>query len=176
MGKTTFRKLFVIQRISLLTAALALTGCASVMNDSNQAIRIETKTAAGVTVTGADCKADNDYGTVRGRSGDTLSIHRSGKDLTIECTHPDNPTAKASAISRANAGLAGNILIGGGIGAIVDHNTGKAYTYPTWLQLVFGQTIVFDRRGESEGKPVAGMVTAVADAASAPAAAASAAR
>ena len=31
-----------------------------------------------------------------------------------------------------------------------------AYTYPTWLQLVFGQTLVFDRRDEKEGSPVPG--------------------
>ena len=52
--------------------------------------------------------------------------------------------------------LAGNILFGGGIGAIIDHNKGTAYTYPTWIQLVFGQTLVFDRSDEKEGQPVPG--------------------
>ena len=60
------------------------------------------------------------------------------------------------AISRANAGLAGNIIFGGGIGAIIDHNKGSAYTYPTWVQLVFGKTLVFDRSAEKEGMPVMG--------------------
>jgi hypothetical protein len=32
------------------------------------------------------------------------------------------------AISRANAGMAGNIIFGGGIGAIIDHNKGTAYS------------------------------------------------
>ena len=49
-----------------------------------------------------------------------------------------------------------SIIFGGGIGAIIDHNKGTAYTYPTWLQLVFGQTLVFDRRDEKEGAPVPG--------------------
>ncbi len=48
----------------------------------------------------------------------------------------------------------GNILLGGGIGMIVDHNRGTAYTYPTWIQLVFGKTLAFDRRDEKEGHPV----------------------
>ncbi|WP_295959458.1 hypothetical protein [Rhodoferax sp.] len=37
---------------------------------------------------------------------------------------------------------------------IVDHNRGTAYTYPTWIQLVFGKTLAFDRRDEKEGHPV----------------------
>jgi hypothetical protein len=36
--------------------------------------------------------------------------------------------------------------IGGGIGAIIDHNKGTAYTYPTWVQRVF------DRSNENEGQ------------------------
>ena len=76
--------------------------------------------------------------------------------MDITCKHSDNPTASARAISRANMGLAGNILIGGGIGAIIDHSKGTAYTYPTWIQLVFGKTLVFDRSEEKDGLPVQG--------------------
>lgn len=54
-------------------------------------------------------------------------------------------------MSRANAGLAGNILVGGAIGAIVDHTSGSAYTYPGWVSLVFGEFHTFDRRDETEG-------------------------
>ena len=53
-------------------------------------------------------------------------------------------------------GLAGNIIFGGGIGAIIDHNKGTAYTYPTWVQLIFGRSLVFDRSAEKEGMPVLG--------------------
>ena len=50
----------------------------------------------------------------------------------------------------------GNIILGGGVGAIVDHVKGTAYTYPNWIQLVFGKTLVFDRTDENEGTPMAG--------------------
>lgn len=135
---------------------LGLTGCASIVNDSTQPMKLETKTEAGTMVPGADCKISNDYGTISAKSGDTATVRRSSKDLDIVCTHPQNPQASARAISRANAGLAGNILFGGGIGAIIDHNKGTAYTYPTWVQLVFGQSLVFDRSAEKEGQPVLG--------------------
>jgi hypothetical protein len=141
---------------ALLAASLSMVGCASIMNDTTQPMKLETKTAEGVLVSGAECKISNDYGTITARSGDSPLVRRSSKDLDIVCKDPANPDASGRAISRANAGLAGNILIGGGIGAIIDHSKGTAYTYPTWVQLVFGKTLVFDRSNEKEGQPVLG--------------------
>lgn len=140
----------------LVAIAFVCTGCASVVNDSSHPVRVETKTAAGQTVAGADCKLTNDYGTISMKSGDTTQVRRSSKDLDIVCKHPANPDAQARAISRANAGMFGNIILGGGIGAIIDHNKGTAYTYPTWIQLVFGKSLVFDRTVEKEGQPTLG--------------------
>lgn len=148
--------------VLILAGTLALTGCASIVNDSTQPMRIETKSSSGQAVGGAECKISNDYGSITAKSGDTAQVRRSSKDLDITCKHPDNPEAVARAISRANAGLAGNILFGGGIGAIIDHNKGTAYTYPTWVQLVFGKSLVFDRSAEKDGQPVLGTEPAVA--------------
>lgn len=164
-----------IRRACALAAALALTGCASVMNETTHPIRVETKTATGDVVAGADCKLSNDYGSISGKSGDTLQVRRSSKDLDITCVHPTNPNATARAISRANSGMWGNIIIGGGIGAIIDHNKGTAYTYPTWVQLVFGKAMLFDRSSEKDGAPTPGTETGTTTAAAAPAAPASAA-
>jgi hypothetical protein len=136
--------------------AISCVGCASIVNDSSQPVRLETRNQAGALVSGADCRLTNDYGTIVAKSGSTTMIHRSSKDLDIVCNDPQNPAASARAISRANAGMAGNILLGGGIGAIIDHNKGTAYTYPTWMELVFGKIFVFDRSVEKEGMPVVG--------------------
>lgn len=129
-------------------------GCASIVNESTHPMKLETKTQAGDTVSGAECRISNDYGAINARSGETAQVRRSSKDMDITCKHPSNPDAVGRAISRANAGMAGNILFGGGIGAIIDHNKGTAYTYPTWVQLIFGKTLVFDRSAEKEGQPV----------------------
>jgi uncharacterized protein YceK len=148
-----------MKRVLLAAVVMgAMSGCASVMNDTTQGIKIETKTQAGDVVAGADCKLTNDYGTFTAKSGDTAQVRRSSKDLDISCVHPQNPNAVARAVSRVNGGMFGNILIGGGIGAIVDHNRGTAYTYPTWMQLVFGKTLTFDRNTEEEGKPAVAVV------------------
>jgi hypothetical protein len=145
-----------MRKVLAACAVLALSGCASIVNDTMHPVKFETRTVNGESVAGADCKLANDYGEVSFKSGATQQVRRSSKDLDISCTHPSQPDAKARAISRANGGMAGNILFGGGIGAIIDHNKGTAYTYPTWVQLVFGQTLVFDRRDEQEGAPVQG--------------------
>ena len=51
----------------------------------------------------------------------------------------------------------GNIILGGGIGAVIDHNKGTAYSFPVWMQLAFGKTLVFDRSTEKEGRPTLGV-------------------
>ncbi len=148
------KKLFFATAIVILCS-----GCASVLNDVTHPMKVETKTETGNLVTGAECKLTNDYGVFTAKSGDTVQVRRSSKDLMIECTHASNPEAKGQAVSRANGGMAGNILLGGGIGAIIDHNKGTAYTYPLWVQLVFGKILTFDRRVDKEGQPNVGSVT-----------------
>jgi hypothetical protein len=145
-----------MKKITALAAVLLSSGCASVINDSTHPIKVETKTPEGKTVAGADCKLSNDYGVVVMKSGDTVQIRRSSKDLDIVCQEPSNPDAKASAISRASGGMWGNIIMGGVVGAVIDHNKGTAYTYPTWVQLIFGKTMVFDRSDDKEGAPNVG--------------------
>jgi hypothetical protein len=146
----------MIRILAAAAVAVLASGCASIVNDTTHPMKIETKRPDGTMVTGAQCEVSNDYGSVSAKSGATVQVRRSSKDLDIVCKDPANPDATGRAISRANAGLAGNIIFGGGIGAIIDHNKGTAYTYPTWVQLVFGRTLVFDRSAEKEGLPVTG--------------------
>jgi hypothetical protein len=146
----------MIRNAALVAGAIALTGCASVINDVTHPMKIETRTESGNVVAGAECKLTNDYGVFQAKSGDTVQVRRSSKDLDIVCKDPANPDAVAKAISRANGGMFGNILLGGGIGAIIDHNKGTAYSYPIWVQLVFGKSLVFDRSTEKEGVPTIG--------------------
>lgn len=129
-----------------------MTGCASITMSEFHGMRVDTKTADGVVVTGANCKLTNEYAGVEVKSGSSANVRRSNKDMDIVCSTANQSDARGIAISRANAGLAGNILFGGGIGAIIDHNTGKAYTYPNWIQLIFGEARIFDRRLDKEGE------------------------
>lgn len=137
----------------LLAASAALSGCATVTGDSTQFVRLETLDENGQSVKGAKCTMQNDYGTASGESGGQINVHRSSKDLFIACQKDGYSDANATAVSRANAGMWGNIIIGGGIGAIIDHNKGTAYSYPEWMQLVFGKMLTFDRTDDKDGQP-----------------------
>ena len=156
----------VIHRYMLLSVVAATTGCASVVNDVTHPVKIETKTDSGELVSGAQCTLTNDKASTTAKSGETANVRRSSTDLSVVCKHPDNPDATAKATSRVNGGMFGNIILGGGIGAVIDHNRGTAYTYPTWMQLVFGKSLAFDRRDEKDGQPTpptAATTTAKAD-------------
>ena len=133
-----------------------LTGCASIVNETNNPVRIETYAQDGTEVTDMDCKFENEYGSLNVRTPATAQVRRSSKDLQIVCTKAGVDSAKGVAISRANGGMFGNIIFGGGIGAIIDHNKGTAYTYPQWIRLVVGRMLSFDRSQDKEGAPNTG--------------------
>lgn len=145
-----------------LCAVASLSGCASIVNDSTHPVRFETFAADGTEVKGMDCKYENDYGSQTVKTPGTAQVRRSSKDLQIVCLKDGNADAKGTAISRANGGMAGNILFGGGIGAIIDHNKGTAYTYPEWLRLVTDRQTTFDRRDDKDGAPNIGLMPTVA--------------
>jgi hypothetical protein len=130
-------------------------GCASVTQGTTHTLRIEAETAQGQVIDGADCELSNDQGTMTARSGSSTIVRRSSKDMEIRCIRVGLPDASARLVSRANAGLAGNVILGGAIGAMLDHSSGAAYTYPTWIKLVFGEHATLDRRDEREGLALA---------------------
>ena len=132
---------------------VTLSGCATITTDSGQSLRIETFAESGEEVRGALCKLDNDNGSYQVTTPGSVTVRKSSVDLAIDCTAPNQPAAKAAVTSRVGPGMFGNIIFGGGIGAIIDHSKGTAYNYPTWLQLVFGRTLSFDRNEHEDGKP-----------------------
>ena len=44
--------------------------------------------------------------------------------------------------------MIGNIIIGGGIGAMIDHSKGTGYNYPDQLSVEMGKAIVIDRAAQ----------------------------
>lgn len=146
----------MLKTLAALGAVLALSGCATVMNDTTHPLRIETVMPTGEAVVGAPCKVAGEYGTFAGLSGDVIQLRRGNQDLEVSCKSDANLEARGRLVSRANAGMVGNILIGGLIGAVIDHSKGTGYTYPTWVRLVFGRVLVFDRADEQVGQPVSG--------------------
>lgn len=136
-----------------IASALGLSACASITGDTVQSLRVETRLADGTEVKDADCELFNEYGSFRVKTPGSVMVRRSSTDLNITCKKEEQPNADGKAVSRANAGMFGNIIFGGGIGAIIDHSKGTAYTYPQWLQMVFGKLLTFDRSDDKDGQP-----------------------
>ena len=146
-----------VRLYSVVFASVAMIGCASITNDTTAPIRFETVSATGAEIKDAECKLENDYGQQNVKTPATVNVRRSSKDLQVTCVKAGETDGRGVAISRANAGMAGNIIFGGGIGAIIDHNKGTAYTYPQWMQVVMGKLLTFDRNADKDGQPNRGV-------------------
>jgi len=146
-----------------------LTGCASVTHGTTQNVKIETLSPAGKVVDGARCRVSNDRNDAEVRSGLTLPVRRSGENLSIECTQAGQPPARGQAISRANVGMVGNVMIGGVLGAVIDAGTGAGFNYPSWVQLIFGEVRSFDRSAQTGDQATAGIKIGTTETEAAPA-------
>lgn len=143
----------IFRLVAVGCAALVLQGCASIVNDTTNPVRFETYSQGGTEVKDMECKVENDYGAQTVKTPGTLQVRRSSKDLQIVCSKTGDADAKGVATSRVNGGMFGNIIFGGGIGAIIDHNKGTAYSYPQWIRLVVGKVLGFDRNNDKDGAP-----------------------
>ncbi len=135
-------------------ALSVLTGCASLTTDKMQPIKVEAFDAQGNSIKGAKCALQNSAGTFYSETPNMAYVRKAAGALVVTCTEP-----KAEAIadgvltSRVGGAVFGNILFGGGIGAIVDTASGVAYNYPEWVQLMVNQTFYFDRKHHTDGQP-----------------------
>lgn len=140
----------------VMASSIALSSCASITKDSNQPVRVETYNQENNIVEDVRCTAKNDRGEWSTKTPGSLVVHRSGQNLEVKCQKENSATGFATLVSRANGGMWGNILFGGGIGAIVDHNKGTAYSYPDWVKVVLGDNLVFDRKNNVENQLMTG--------------------
>jgi hypothetical protein len=135
-----------------LIAPFGFTGCATVMNGEMQNVSVQTQTLEGKPVAQAQCSLKNDRGSWKAESPATVQVRKSAQDLMVECQKDGMDAGFARAISRVHASIFGNAIIGGGIGALIDHTKGTAYDYPAQLSVKMGTTTVFDKRDDGAEK------------------------
>jgi hypothetical protein len=131
-------------------AWLALGGCASITGSELQSIMVTTAEKSGSAVAGADCKLESPKGSWSVKTPGNVMVLRSPEDMQVECKKGDAVPGLAKLISRAHGGMWGNIIFGGGIGAIIDHNKGTGYEYPNQAVIVMGESTMIDRKDEAE--------------------------
>lgn len=111
----------------VLLNLVLLSGCASIAGDKSQPVTIRT-TCDGEELSGATCNLINSKGSYVLKTPGTVSVNKSFGDMTIDCKKGDS--AGAVAVKSSSSGLTwGNIILGGGIGALVDMKTGAGYNY-----------------------------------------------
>ena len=126
--------------IALMALSAFASGCSTLTGDgTSQNLSVMTYTTDNKDLTGASCELRNDEGTWTAVTPASVMVRRSNKDLMVKCTKPGLADARANVVSKTKANMWGNIIIGGGIGAIIDHNNGSAYQYPASLKMIMGQ-------------------------------------
>ena len=117
----------LISSLSLLAVSL-LSGCATITGDSTQSIGIETYARNGEKLTGVNCTALNDKGSWMLVAPNSVVVRRSAEDVMINCQKEGHEPGTTRLISRSNAGIWGNIIFGGGVGA----TTNSHASTPCW--------------------------------------------
>ena len=121
----------LIRTCLLLSLAAMLPGCATLVEGSNQNLTVSTSPA------GAQCAVDwasTRLGMINPTPG-SLRIDKSKNDLTVTCEKEGFRTAIVSQTASFGGTTFGNILLGGGVGFIVDAASGANYTYPSKVRL-----------------------------------------
>jgi hypothetical protein len=126
--------------VLLLAVANFVTGCASIVNGTNQVVSVETR-YGGAQVVGASCELVNPKGTYFVTTPGTVTINRAYDNLNIKCDKDGMHPGLTTVASNTKPMAFGNILIGGIVGAAVDAGSGAAYDYPSLIRVNMGGLI-----------------------------------
>jgi hypothetical protein len=131
-----------IMRMAVVCAVASssvLTGCASIVNGTNQVVSVEARNK-GQQVVGATCKLDNGKGTYYVTTPGTVTVHRAYDDMNVRCEKENVEPGLAAVKSTTKPMAFGNIIFGGVIGAAVDAGSGAAYDYPSLISVIMGSS------------------------------------
>lgn len=125
---------------TLIALSAFASGCSTLTGEgTSQNLSVMTYSTDNKDLTGASCELKNDEGSWTAVTPATVMVRRSNKDLMVKCTKSGFSDARANVVSKTKANMWGNIIFGGGVGAIIDHNNGSAYQYPPVLKMTMGQ-------------------------------------
>jgi hypothetical protein len=111
----------------------ALSGCATIVDGSSQSVSVSTTPTQG-----AACTLTNSEGTWYLTSPGSVQVHKTKNDLTVTCTKDGFQPGSQVAVSNFGGATFGNVILGGGVGAIVDAASGANYYYNSPLIVPLG--------------------------------------
>ena len=118
-----------MKNIVFLLLAFSLVGCASVTGTKLQPVSLTTM-CNGETINDVMCTLTNDKGQWFLKTPGSVTINKSYEDITVDCKK-EELTGSSKFKSGSEGAVWGNVLAGGGIGYLVDRNTGAGFSYPS---------------------------------------------
>ncbi len=116
---------------SILCAALisvGLSGCSTIVSSNNQTVTVKAM-HENKEIDGTKCVLQNSKGEWTTVTPQSVNIRKAWADLNVTCRKGGASGSKIVK-SSAEGSTFGNIIIGGGVGALVDAGTGNGYAYP----------------------------------------------
>lgn len=112
-----------------LTILALLTGCASITSSKLQPVSVQT-VYENEEIAGVGCTLTNDAGKWFVTTPGTVTVQKSTGDMTVDCKKDKVIVGTETLVSKGQGMLWANIVAGGGIGYVVDRNTGAGFDYP----------------------------------------------
>lgn len=119
-------------------------GCASITGTTLQSVSVQTVDKENKEVIASACELTNNKGKWFVTTPGSVNINRSNDNLNVLCQKEGHEPGRASVVSATKGTMFGNIIFGGGIGAVVDHNTGAAYEYPNFFKVQMGGNMTIE--------------------------------
>ena len=112
------------RKFVLLAALVGLTSCSSIVNESHLPINLSFSDNSG-----GECALRNKRESYQTQIPASVLVRRSDDPLVYDCTTSDGRKANGSINSKVGQTMAGNIIFGGGIGAVIDANNDMHHEY-----------------------------------------------
>ena len=113
------------RKLVILAALVGLTSCSSIVNESHLPINLSFSDNSG-----GECALRNKRESYQTQIPASVLVRRSDDPLVYDCTTSDGRKANGSINSKVGQTMAGNIIFGGGIGAVIDANNDMHHEYP----------------------------------------------
>lgn len=124
-----------MKKLLLIATVLALPACSTITTGTTQPFTVET---AGLE--GASCEMIDSKGARWTISGtpETREITKGDGPLTVTCSKAGYKTTSVDVAEGFAGATLGNVILGGGVGLIVDAASGAAQEYPdkvvVWME------------------------------------------
>jgi hypothetical protein len=120
-------------RLFLIAALLLLSGCASVINGSKQSVHV--RTLCGANQVPSACVAENPRGRQSFVTPAQIWVDRDLRGLRISCRDERYQNSAVWVQAVPDMALAGNVLLGGLVGASVDVANGRGVAFPSQINI-----------------------------------------